>query len=238
MEDFKKIDDKLYYAKYCDKNVDNAEEIWNSIKNNRELLEWAIKPTKDKFGERELVNGLAICEDILINYACVDKEIYQKLVDLIYSNKQIARIVLNGYSNGGYSYLLMTLFNPNLKLTKEQKRFAVEEAMNKIGTTKYKKSEKKYSKELEKNGITDDITTIIDIDGSINPIGAKAKGLYINFLFSKLSDTQAHGRGEFDIRYWILKNSNWTMKEKEKLINDFWENDEAYDEILDQWGWQ
>ena len=49
MKDFRKIDDKLYYAKYCDRKVGNPEEIWSSIKNNRELLEWAIKPTKDKF---------------------------------------------------------------------------------------------------------------------------------------------------------------------------------------------
>ena len=29
MEDFRKIDDKLYYAKYCDKKVGNPKEIWN-----------------------------------------------------------------------------------------------------------------------------------------------------------------------------------------------------------------
>ena len=80
MEDFRKTDDKLYYAKYCDKKVGNPKEIWNSIKNNKELLEWAIKPTKDKFGERDLVNGIAICEDILIDYDEIDKEIYQNLL--------------------------------------------------------------------------------------------------------------------------------------------------------------
>ena len=126
MKDFRKIDDKLYYAKYCDKKVGNPKEIWNSIKNNKELLEWAIKLTKDKFGERDLVNGIAICEDMLVDFNNVDNEVYQKLVDLIYSNKQIARIVLDGYSNGGYSYLLMTLWNPNLKLTEDQKAFAVD----------------------------------------------------------------------------------------------------------------
>ena len=202
MEDFRKIDDKLYYARYCDKKVDklyyarycdkkvgNPEEIWSSIKSNRELLEWAIKPTKDKFGERDLVNGLAICEDILVDFNNVDNEVYQKLVDLIYSNRQIARIVLDGYSNGGYSYLLMTLYNPNLKLTDEQKTFAVDEAMNKIGTVRHE------------------------------------------------SDTQAHGSGDFDIRYWILRNPNWSLEEKQKLIMDFWSDDEDYDETLEQWEW-
>ena len=65
MEDFRKIENKLYYSKYCDKKGGNPEEIWSSIKNNKELLAWAIKPTKDKFGERDLVNGLASPEGVL-----------------------------------------------------------------------------------------------------------------------------------------------------------------------------
>ena len=235
MEDFRNIDDKLYYAKYCDGKVGNTEKIWSSIKKNRELLEWAIKPTKDKFGERDLVNGLAICEDILVDFNNVDNEVYQKLVDLIYSNRQIARIVLDGYSNGGYSYLLMTLWNPNLKLTEDQKAFAVDEAMNKIGTTRYENAMNEYSKELEGKGITDEQTMYTGFGGSINPVGAKTGNMYMAGLFSSLSDTQAHGSGDFDIRYWILRNPNWSFEEKQKLIMDFWADDEDYDETLEQW---
>ena len=235
MKDFRNIDDKLYYAKYCDGKVGNTEKIWRSIKNNRELLEWAIKPTKDKFGERDLVNGLAICEDILVDFNNVDNEVYQKLVGLIYSNKQIARIVLDGYSNGGYSYLLMTLWNPNLKLTEDQKAFAVDEAMNKIGTTRYENAMNEYSKELEGKGITDEQTMYTGFGGSINPVGAKTGNMYMAGLFSSLSDTQAHGSGDFDIRYWILRNPNWSFEEKQKLIMDFWADDEDYDETLEQW---
>ena len=36
----------------------------------------------------------------------------------------------------------------------------------------------KYAEKLDKHGITDDKTTTIDIDGSINPIGEKTKNLY------------------------------------------------------------
>ena len=237
MKDFRKIDDKLYYAKYCDKKVGNPKEIWNSIKNNKELLEWAIKPTKDKFGERDLVNGIAICEDMLVDFNNVDNEVYQKLVDLIYSNRQIARIVLDGYSNGGYSYLLMTLWNPNLKLTDDQKAFAVDEAMNKIGTVRYENAKNEYSKKLDEKGITDEQTVYTEFGGSINPVGAKTGNMYMASLFSSLSDTQAHGSGDFDIRYWILRNPNWSLEEKQKLIMDFWTNDEVYDETLEQWEW-
>lgn len=120
------------------------------IKDNRELLNWSIKKTKDKFGERDLVNGLAICDNILVDYNGVDKDIYQELVNLIYSNEQIARIVQDGYNNGGFSYLLMTLWNPNLKLTDEQKAFAVDEAMNKMGTVRHENAMNEYSKNLMK----------------------------------------------------------------------------------------
>lgn len=237
MENFEKIDNEFYVSKYGLPRVGDPNEIWKKIKDNGELLNWSIKKTKDKFGERDLVNGLAICDTILVDYNDIDKNIYQELVNLIYSNEQIARIVLDGYANGGFSYLLMTLWNPNLKLTDEQKEFAVSEAMNKIGTTKYKKEKEEYSKKLEEHGITDEITTTIDIDGCVNPIGAKAKNEYFNYTFTMLSDTQAHGSGVFDIRYWILKNPNWSLEEKQNLIMDFWYDNEAYDETLEQWEW-
>lgn len=237
MKEFEKIEDKLYYATYCNRESGNPKEIWNSIKNNKKLLEWAIMPTKDRWGERDLVNGLAVCECMLIDYDHVDKDIYQKLVNLIYSNKQIARIVLTGYSNGGYSYLLMTLWNPNLKLTEEQKEFAVREATNKISTVEYEKLVEEYSKKLDEKGITDEQTMSVEFGDSINPVGAKTGNMYINSLFSSLSDTQAHGTGAYDIRYWILRNSNWSLEEKQKLIMDFWDDDELYDECLEEWEW-
>lgn len=236
MESFNSLEDELYLSRYGIPKKGDYEEIWNKIKNNKEVLKEAIKLTKDKFGQRDLVKGLAICDSILVDYKNVDLEIYQELVNLIYSNEQIARIVLDGYSNGGYSFLLMTLWNHNLKLTEEQKAFAVDEAMNKIGTTRYKKQSNEYSKKLDEKGITDDITTTIDIDGCVNPIGAKSKNEYFNYMFSMMSDTQAHGTGAFDIRYHILRNPNWTLEEKQKLIRDFW-YDETYDEYLEQWEW-
>lgn len=237
MNRFEKIDDALYISKYGCPRVGDATLIWQSIKNNKELLEWAIKPVKDKFGEKNIVNGLAICDSILIYYDEVDPLIYQNLVNLIFSDEQIARIVQDGASNGGYSYLLMALWNHDLKLTEEQKQFAVNEAMNKIGTTRYKKQAEEYSRKLELYGINDDVTTTINVDNQSHPIGAKTKNEYMNYLFSSMSDTQAHGSGEFDIRYCILRNPNWSKKEKQKLIMDFWCNDDEYEEFLSAWEW-
>ena len=98
----------------------------------------------------------------------------------------------------------MSLFNPNLKLTEEQKAFAVDEAMNKLGTTRCQGME------------TDN---------------------YLQRLLQITSTKQAHGVGTFDIRYYILKNSNWTLEEKQKLVMDFWYDNEAYDECLNTWEW-
>lgn len=175
---------------------------------------------------------------MLIDYESVNQEIYQKLVNLIYSNTDIARIVLDGASNGGYSYLLMTLWNPNLKLTEEQKQFAVSEAMNQLGTTKYEQRQEEFSKKLDDMGITDDEVVMVEMDEcGLQPCGRKTANEYMNFMFSTLSDTQAHGTSPFDIRYQILRNSNWTLEEKQKLVYDFWTDDETYDEYLEQWEW-
>lgn len=233
----RQIDDKLYMAAFSPNAVGDYVEIWDSIKNNNEVLTEAIKVEKDKFGERDLVKGLSICHFMLIDYKTVNKEIYLNLVNLIYSNTEIARIVIDGYSNGGYSYLLMTLWNHDLVLTEEQKQFAVSEAMNKIGTKRWAENQKKFELELANRGITNDKTTYINLGGSINPIGKKAATEYVNSMFSSLSDSQAHGTKPFDIRYQILFNPNWTNEEKQKLVYDFYVDSEAYDEYLGEWEW-
>lgn len=238
MTELRKIDNELYRALYGIPKVGDAEAIWNSIKINDEILKEAIQVEKDKFGERDLVKGLVICRCMLIDYKNVNQNIYQELVNTIYSNTDIARRVLDGASNGGYSFLLMTLWNHNLKLTEEQKQFAVSEAMNKSGTVKDKKQKEEFSRKLDDMGITDETITILDIDGCKNPIGTKAGSMYMNSLFSGLDDTQAHGTFPFDIRYEILSNPNWSVQEKKKLVYDFWEDAEYYDENLEQWEWE
>ena len=114
------IDKELYNSIYVSPRIGDYKEVWSRIKNNKEVLRGAIQITKDKFGERDTVKGLSIAEFMLLDYENVDSNIYQNLINTIYSNTDIARIVLDGASNGGNSFLLMSLFNPNLKLTEEQ----------------------------------------------------------------------------------------------------------------------
>ena len=119
----------------------NAAYLWENIKKNKEILKHSIKKT-----QYDTVSCMAICQYILIDYENVDENIYQELINLIYSNVDIARTVLSDSKYEGYSYLMLSLFNNNLKLTEAQKKFAVREAMNKKGTTYFNKLESDYRK--------------------------------------------------------------------------------------------
>jgi hypothetical protein len=174
---------------------------------------------------------------MLKNYQEADPVAYNQLIESIYSNVDIARTVVDGAANGGYSFLLMSLWNPNVKLTEEQKNIAVSEAMNKIGTARWHQNRNNFSNQLDDMGITDDETVMMSLDGCVTPIGRKAGSEYMNYLFASLSDEQAHGIGEYDIRYYILKNPNWSEEEKQKLAYDFWFHDSTYDEYLERWEW-
>ncbi len=237
MVDIDIIDDKLYKAIYIDRDRIEFEKLWNEIKSNTVLLREAIRKCRDKFNQYDIVKGITICEQILYDYKNVNLEIYQELINLIYSNTDVARNVINGASNGGYSYLLISLFNFNLKLTEEQKRFAVSEAMNKVGTSYWDEVQERFSRKLDDMGVNDENTVYMDFGGSVNPIGEKSGAKYMNYMLTSLGREQAHGAGEFDIRYHILRNPNWTIEEKQKLIMDFWTCNQTYDNCLEQWEW-
>lgn len=232
----KKIDaleNELYGCIYTIPRLKNYDKIWSKISSDKEILKEAITITRDKFDENDTVVAPTICYSILFDYEQVDKEIYEDLVRSIYSNRDIARIVMDGASNGGNSFLLMTLWNQNLKLTEEQKAFAVDEAMNKIGTVRYQNNRDEYNKALKNKGISDKMT--INIPDTNIPIGLETYYMRINYLASLLSTTQAHGTGEFDIRFWILRNPNWSNLEKEKLVYDFWYDEEDFKTCLIEW---
>ena len=218
MKNFNEVDNRMANAA-LDYMIDLLLKIWNENKDNKELLEWAITPTKNRFGDRDIVNGINVSNAILLDSDNIDKDIYQKLVDLIYTNKQIAR--LNPVDSG--SYLILTLTNPKLKLTEEQKAFALSEAMEMRDTVKYVKDMEDYSKFLDKKGVSEEQKSIC---------------LYVKSMFGLPDGLENHASsGDFDIRYWILKNPNWSLDEKKKLVMDFWADSDEYDRTLDGWEW-
>ena len=192
--------------------------IWQKIKNNSLLLQDAIKVVKNKYNI-DTLKAPYIAMAILLDYENVDPNIYNQLIDIIYSNVNIARYVVDN-SNFGNSLLLMSLFNNNLKLTDEQKNFAVDEAMNKVGTVRYEQKLNEYVSKLKEKKIS---TLLIE------------KILLNHYIFSVINANQAHGVDFKDIRYYILRNSSWSFEEKQKLVNDFWFDDKEYSRYVKQW---
>lgn len=183
MINIEKIDNELYKAMYGLPKAGNMNDIWGKIKSNPQILREAVKIRRNKWNNGDITNGIAISNAMLTDYEDIDSVAYNELIDSIYTNTDIARMAVSNTFDKGCSFLTMSLCNHNLKLTQEQKAFAISEAMS--------------------------------------------------------NDTQAHrNSGFFGIEYYILKNPNWTLEEKQKLIMDFWENDEDYDEYLEQWEWE
>jgi len=164
-------------------------EAWTMVRSDREFLRWAIAPFKDKWG-KDSVNAPHVCEYILLNYEDVDQEIYQQLVNAVYLTENLARTSLDG---DRYSFLLMTLYNPSLRLTNMQKDFAYQEAIKGYETIMFANTE-------VFEGVVCD-----------------------------------HGSGSFDIKYWILRNDNWSIEEKKTLIYEFFADQDIYEEFLGDW---
>ena len=112
---------------------------WNNIKSDPKILEWAIQPLKYSIecGEEEIsvesVNGVSICESILLNYKefIGENNIYQRLIKLIFPNDlhehTIAKVrdytVLEYYN--AQPFLILALQNPDLVLTRNQRDVVV-----------------------------------------------------------------------------------------------------------------
>ena len=190
MENFNGEEKYFYDAMYAIPSEYTYESLWHQKSLDKKSLNEAINVNYDSKTKTFKLNGPIIANSILINYANVSKEIYEKLVNAIYTYPDIARTVIDGVSNDNWSFLLMTLINPNLVLTAEQKAFAVREAIDKV-------------------------TTKSNDDEKLSP--------------------KAHGQGYFDIRYFILRNSNWSIEEKEMLIKSFYPNIHEYSKALERW---
>ena len=90
MEEYVKIENAFFESKYVNKQKDKYNEMWENIKNDEKLLNWAITVNDTT------LNGNSIAEQILIDYINVPSYIYDKLIFYIFSIENIARIVLDG----------------------------------------------------------------------------------------------------------------------------------------------
>lgn len=170
----KEYDSALYDAFYFSHENNDYKKLWQEILSKSEILSVAIELTTNKWGEPSL-KGLFIAHFILSDYGneLVDKDVYNKLQEIVFSVKEIARTCYSLGCNGGSyrfdSFLVMGLYNPHFLLTNEQKEFILKEL-------------------------------VINCD--------------INLL------------------YFVLKNSNWSFGEKQRIINEKFEEDDDFDEFI------
>lgn len=77
MVNIEKLDDVLYKSIYGNPRSGNYNEIWTKIKNNPNILREAVQIKRDKFDQKDIVNGLTICDSMLMNYNSVDEMAYK-----------------------------------------------------------------------------------------------------------------------------------------------------------------
>ncbi len=171
---------KSFYLK--DKETINL--IWNKIKNNTFILNEALNIKINRFKEIDFrADYIVMC--MLYFQEDINKEAYKKLIDLIFSNADLARSGVDGCS-----LLLYAMWNTELELSEEQKAFVIDEVFESL-----------------------------------------------NYTRNKSTRLAKHRYGNFDIRYWILRNNSFTSDEKKEYVNSFYVDDECYDNVFDQWEW-
>ena len=104
---------------------------WEEIKSDEDTLAVAIKVTKrDENQKATEIFSPIVSSLILLDYDKVEPLIYQTLINIIYNNPTICRLY-NPFSNErNYTFLISSLFNENLFLTDNQKKFLLEEALH------------------------------------------------------------------------------------------------------------
>lgn len=122
LESYISIFEKVYFSS----NNNLRNKMWNKIKNNYTILDYATQTNNKNFKSN------IIAYEILKDLNLRETEIYKKIVNLIFKNKELSKLKIK--SN---SFLSTALENRNLLLSKEQKQFLIFEAENCPHTEKY-----------------------------------------------------------------------------------------------------
>lgn len=193
-----------FYIKYLEKNINHknkADKIWNHIKKNSLILDYATEVYHDEFKSK------TIAYYILNDRELYNTAIYNKLINLIYTNVKIARTTIGSKFN---SFLLLTLNNKNLNLTKEQKIFLIFEAENQPCT-------KKDYDNMDKTILTNHGTGLFDIRYKIL--------LNHNFSYREKKNLFFMFYPDEEIQISILEDLEWT------IITAFDKHNKKYSDI-------
>ena len=99
----------LYKLKYIEQDEDKYLAVWLKLIKNKRVLKGAIDN-----------NCIYIIEGILLSYNVVDRNIYRKLINKIYSSVDIANIRVNKKT-----LLEISFVNYNLELNKVQRKYII-----------------------------------------------------------------------------------------------------------------
>lgn len=116
----------IFEKAYLSKTKSLRTKLWNKIKNRTTLLEYATEANNKNFKSNIIV--YEILKDVNLR----ETEIYKKIIDYIFKNKELARLKIEDTS-----LLSLALENKDLILSKEQKQFLIFEAENCPHTEKY-----------------------------------------------------------------------------------------------------
>ena len=191
---------------FLNKDKKKIQETWEKIKLNNKILEYAIKVDKYSFKSN------IITEKILKDVDLYNTKVYNELVDIIYSNRQIASIKVNKTTNT--TFMMVSLTNENLKLTSIQKEFLILEAENSLYSQKFYKNNKNITDNQHGYGLYD-LRLLI---------------LYNNsFSLTEKANLIERFYPDDEIKHSILKEIEWSIIKKLNLK----EYNNNFDEIYE-----
>lgn len=182
------------------------EETWNKIKHNDKLLKYVSTVKNDTFKSNIIVSR------ILEDKTLYNTEVYNKIVEIIYNNKKIAAKKIN--ENSVTTFLLLTLKNEELPLTKEQKIFLIFEAENSPFTEKYYKEKLYEAKNIHGSGLNDIRYKIL-----CNESFTLQEKMNLFYMFYP----------DDDIKLAILRELEWSILKELKIVTHKDTHEEIYD---------
>lgn len=141
----------IYYFEkvVASKETEKINKIWKNIKNNESLLNLAIT-LDDNYNIKSKIIAFKILKD----REMYETNIYQDLINKIYSNSKLCRTKLSDRIIDK-TFLMLTLENKNLILSKKQKEFLIYEAENSPCTEKFYKENIKDERTIHGNILFD-----------------------------------------------------------------------------------
>lgn len=139
-----------YFEKvFASNETEKINKLWNKIKTNEPILNYATS-----LDNNNNIKSKIIAYKILKDKDMYETNIYQDLINKIYKSSKLCRTKLNERMIDK-TFLMLTLENENLILTKKQKEFLIYEAESSPYTEKFYKENIKDERTIHGNVLFD-----------------------------------------------------------------------------------